>query len=375
VGLVSEEVSGGSELDRLILSIMVLPFHLQQSQSQSQPQSQSDHPNILPEVRAPLRGPSPSQSRGRGHNAPPVAITPESALVPTTTYAHRRSTSLSGMHQGGGNLNVNRWSKSTASSAASAQSPSQKTTSSRRMSVGVSGSFFLTGADCTSPEKQKQSRSPAATAYASSSTRTLASTLTLPPIVTVPNLQTSARKGSSPLIGPGTPSPSTAGLLSAAVRTTVPDYFGRTWEDSTPRAFTANADPTSVTRIEDGTSRPLADQEEKRKASGHSRHRSQAGKSSASTNGSTKASKGPSQKAMLSKALQKANTAVLLDNAQNFEGAMQAYSEACGLLQQVMARSSGNEDRRKLEAIVSSGSTLISWCFANRLSAIHIPAA
>ena len=56
---------------------------------------------------------------------------------------------------------------------------------------------------------------------------------------------------------------------------------------------------------------------------------------------------------MLSKALQKANTAVLLDNAQNFEGAMQAYSEACALLQQVMHRSSGDEDKRKLEAIVN----------------------
>jgi hypothetical protein len=56
---------------------------------------------------------------------------------------------------------------------------------------------------------------------------------------------------------------------------------------------------------------------------------------------------------MLSKALEKANTAVLLDNAQNYEGAMQAYSEACALLQQVMLRSSGDEDKRKLEAIVS----------------------
>ncbi|KAI1004887.1 hypothetical protein K3495_g3332 [Podosphaera aphanis] len=59
----------------------------------------------------------------------------------------------------------------------------------------------------------------------------------------------------------------------------------------------------------------------------------------------------PSQKAMLSKALQKANTAVLLDNAQNFEGAKQAYFEACDLLYQVMLRSSGEEDYRKLEAI------------------------
>lgn len=57
---------------------------------------------------------------------------------------------------------------------------------------------------------------------------------------------------------------------------------------------------------------------------------------------------------MLSRALQKANTAVLLDNAQNFEGAMEAYEDACKLLQQVMIRSSQDEDRRKLDAIVSS---------------------
>lgn len=56
---------------------------------------------------------------------------------------------------------------------------------------------------------------------------------------------------------------------------------------------------------------------------------------------------------MLSRALQKANTAVLLDNAQNFEGAMEAYEDACKLLQQVMIRSSQEEDRRKLDAIVS----------------------
>ncbi|OQN99229.1 hypothetical protein B0A48_15078 [Cryoendolithus antarcticus] len=57
------------------------------------------------------------------------------------------------------------------------------------------------------------------------------------------------------------------------------------------------------------------------------------------------------KKAMLSKALQKANTAVLLDNAQNFEGALEAYMDACRLLQQVMDRSSGAEDKIKLDAI------------------------
>lgn len=57
---------------------------------------------------------------------------------------------------------------------------------------------------------------------------------------------------------------------------------------------------------------------------------------------------------MLSKALQKANTAVQLDNAQNFEGARTAYYEACDLLQQVLDRTPGDEDKKKLEAIVSS---------------------
>ncbi|PLB42397.1 uncharacterized protein BDW47DRAFT_114623 [Aspergillus candidus] len=62
--------------------------------------------------------------------------------------------------------------------------------------------------------------------------------------------------------------------------------------------------------------------------------------------------KGHSQKAMLSKALQKANTAVLLDNAANFEGAMEAYNDACRLLQLVMLRSNGGEDEKlKLQEI------------------------
>lgn len=107
---------------------------------------------------------------------------------------------------------------------------------------------------------------------------------------------------------------------------------------------------------------------------GHSRNRSDRTKGSGSTistappGGSISslkdASRGrrtraPSQKVMLSRALQKANTAVLLDNAHNFEGAIEAYHDACQLLQQVMQRSSGDDERRKLEAIVSNYS--IYW--------------
>jgi hypothetical protein len=102
-------------------------------------------------------------------------------------------------------------------------------------------------------------------------------------------------------------------------------------------------------------------------ARGHSRSRSTGAKGSADTTVSSRSrekdrdrdrererqGKPMSQKAMLSKALQKANTAVQLDNAQNFEGARRAYAEACAVLQQVLLRTSGEEDRRKLEAIVS----------------------
>jgi hypothetical protein len=86
---------------------------------------------------------------------------------------------------------------------------------------------------------------------------------------------------------------------------------------------------------------------------GHSRNRS--GKSSADSS-KARAPKPPSQKAMLSRALQKANSAVLLDNNQDFRGARQAYAEACELLHQVLQRTSGDEDKRKLEAIVRHSS-------------------
>jgi hypothetical protein len=67
----------------------------------------------------------------------------------------------------------------------------------------------------------------------------------------------------------------------------------------------------------------------------------------------TKDKREQDKKTMLSKALQKAHTAVLLDNAHNFEGAIEAYDDACRLLGQVLIRSAGEDDRRKLDAIVS----------------------
>jgi hypothetical protein len=267
-----------------------------------------------------------------------------------------------GDSQGG---NLNRWSKSTGSSSHTHKRSNSFT---RRMSFGGGPNSFL---DTSSPPRKLQKSRPS-TANSPSSQVTItrtpfdSSSLTLPPINTLPSLQTSV-SNSSPLTGPTTPSPSTAQILSAAARSV--DYFGRAWEDSSlgPKDFAQRRSPSTSRStnlgpspvlgpgvvLENGTARYQSGEEEKPRSRGHSRNRSQAAKGSAGTGSSNRSSKQPSQKAMLSKALQKANTAVLLDNAQNFEGAMQAYSEACTLLQQVMLRSSGDEDRRKLEAIVS----------------------
>jgi hypothetical protein len=95
-------------------------------------------------------------------------------------------------------------------------------------------------------------------------------------------------------------------------------------------------------------------------ARGHSRSRSHDAEAIVVATSPPKARerpvKPPSQKAILSQALQNANTAVQLDSAQNFEGARRAYSEACDLLQQVLLRTTGEDEKGKLEAIVSGSS-------------------
>jgi hypothetical protein len=305
-----------------------------------------------------------SQSRTHSHrrsssfNAPRNRSrerAPPSQNAPYSTVTQTES-------QGG---NLNRWSKSTEGSTAST-THKRSNSFSRRMSLSAGGNTFLD----SPPRKLQKSRPPTANSSPSQIKITRPpgidpALITLPPINTLPNLQTSL-SSSSPSIGPTTPSPSTAQILSAAARSV--DYFSR-YEDSslgskdlsyqrgpsTSRSTNFGPSPIGRQPAVDGKGLTQQDGEDERaKSRGHSRNRSQAGKSSTGTNNSSKrSSKQPSQKAMLSKALQKANTAVLLDNAQNFEGAMQAYSEACSLLQQVMLRSSGDDDRRKLEAIVS----------------------
>lgn len=72
---------------------------------------------------------------------------------------------------------------------------------------------------------------------------------------------------------------------------------------------------------------------------------------------------------MLSSALQKANTAVLLDNAGNIEGAMEAYRDACTLLQQAISRAELEGDRAQLQSIVS----IFTEPLINYTSLLHHP--
>lgn len=254
-----------------------------------------------------------------------------------------------------GVANLNRWSRSTTSSR---ETISAQKIPSRRMSFGGSGTFNfgLSEQEKPSPKRLQKNR-PSVGNSPSRQTQTrpfeASTNPVLPPIITLPSLQAPQTNNSTPL----TPSPSTAGLLSAAVRTAVPDYFN-TW-DSAPKDFSQkrnipqsknpSLEPSPISGPPATLNGSVGQDPEETGNKGHLRSRS---KGSGGTI-SSRNSKPPSQKAMLSKALQKANTAVLLDNAQNFDGAMEAYSEACALLQQVMVRSSGDEDRRKLEAIVS----------------------
>lgn len=64
-------------------------------------------------------------------------------------------------------------------------------------------------------------------------------------------------------------------------------------------------------------------------------------------------------KEKLSKALQKANSAVVLDNQRIIEGALVAYQGACTLLQEVIDDTSERLDKRNLEDIVSFSPTLV----------------
>ncbi|KAM5360820.1 hypothetical protein ACJZ2D_013508 [Fusarium nematophilum] len=260
---------------------------------------------------------------------------------------------------------LNRWSTSTASSRASAaahRAPPSRFGS--RSSIDATSVSNRSPSSKPSPRKLQKSRRPSASSASNPENRRPSASSAsnvevvapkpledpsqlpqaLPPIVSLSPLEAPALSELLPVesngAGPGSTEP---GRSNIALKESQSPNTGT---DSPDQRITAT--PASTSSM--ASYRPAMPYDQDRDAyapgRGHSRSRSAKG-----SNDKGRGVKAPSQKAMLSRALQKANTAVQLDNAQNFEGAREAYAEACDLLQQVLQKTTAEEDKRKLEAI------------------------
>lgn len=282
---------------------------------------------------------------------------------------HKRGHSRSGSAGGLSDTlrNLNRWSASTTSSRAS-----NLADFTRRVSAEILGVAF------NSPGKKLHRRRPSTSGGSPRSSAQPRTRSESPFAAVIPPLQSLPRISTGPSLEHEVLEFNVLGRLSptrqAGQGQEPSEDTGGFWDGQSglreqehgSSSYHANPaePPRSPGMITHDSTMPYTHNGQSR---GHSRSRSNGAKGSADTTMSSRSrdkdrdkdrdrerqGKPPSQKAMLSKALQKANTAVQLDNAQNFEGARRAYAEACALLQQVLLRTSGEEDRRKLEAIVS----------------------
>ena len=354
-----------------------------------------------------LRSPSPPDLASTISDQPLRTISPDPN--PRTSAVYPRPDSSNGVKGGMGNLN--RWSQSTASNRSSLNNRRNSLSKRLSTSLGVTGTNKGTSHSSATPStkitngKSSQSNSPQKYQHSS-----LAPPPVLPPISTLTSLSQAVDETDTPS-SVMTVTPATAALLSSSNAIgSDQDYFGKTWNtrempshgsrlsrspagmaasstDQSPRRGLTSSYNSSAARSTRRTSALQRDpnsselpgnenrnnsRERRQSRKRHSRNRAEEStKSSTGTEGESSASSSrrshrrdsrrgtPSQKAMLSKALAKAKHAVLLDNAQNFEGAMSAYGDACALLQQVMNRSSGEDDRKKLEAVVRARKSLL----------------
>ncbi|KAI3529970.1 MIT domain-containing protein [Colletotrichum filicis] len=327
-------------------------------------------PSPLPRTSSLL--PPPQQPTTHCPSRKPDAVIPEdsdsnsplhyevsSHLRPSTAHSRASSAGLSS----DGARNLNRWSTSTTSSQASTQDNRAVNSHARRVSIDASA---LSATNSISAPSQPSQRLPRHRRRSNSSDGLWESNggsklRAYSPSGLTHNeghfaLFTSHNHNSSATNklatqGNGLRAPTGA---SRALETDLLTDQNRTWD-----AFSGPGRRGSIEQRRQQSSRAAMPSERNGEAyetKGHSRNWSQAAKGSTDTTGSSRGkergNRPPSQKAMLSRALQKANTAVQLDNAQNFEGARHSYAEACELLHQVLARTSTEEDRRKLEAII-----------------------
>lgn len=320
--------------------------------------------------------------------------TPDPPQRPGSVY---RPESEQGLREGVGNLN--RWSQSTASSKSSA-THRRRSSFSNQLSESFSSFGGFLGSQAVSPQKLVKSQQlQNENAQGFPEKFSPAKPPKLPPLVTLSVLADAVDTANTPSTA-ATTTPTTADLLHTPGSMSVAvDYFadqgagaavkkprlgppqpvalssftkaspspklGTNSPASQSSRMSHRADPARSmysSRSSSRTSRSERHQPSQRR---HSRNRDDPRKGSTGTEGESSASsihstrtkppkrKTYSQTIILSKALQKANHAVLLDNAQNFVGAMDAYADACTLLQRVMSTSSTDEDREKLESVVS----------------------
>lgn len=348
-----------------------------------------------------LRSQSPNESNAEPPNLSVRAPSPDSKRRVSAIYT--LPDSGTGVREGVGNLN--RWSQSTVSSKSSS-THNRASSFTRRLSGSFSSFSGFTGPQTPPPNGKLITRGHPSTKNSpqkfSKKPSPPPQPPTLPPILTLSSLSQAVDAAGSPSTV-ATVTPATADLLSPSTFSSIEgDYFGGNWKGRSPirspqkqnaavqrtaTGLSPVAGPSPPRRVQTGSpesrrqppktghaaalyskhnpSRGSHSDRYRGSRSGLARNRGSGrgsgGTEEESSESSVRSSrektqryKTSSQKAMLSKALQKANHAVLLDNAQNFEGAMTAYGDACALLQQVMIRSSGPDDRRKLEAVVGS---------------------
>lgn len=255
------------------------------------------------------------------------------------------------------NPNINRWSHSTSSSvsAIDTEAVRVKANTSRRLSAGPS-----LIPPVSSSRGQRGSQSPMVSRSISQSPHRVRDSTRLQ-VDRVANSRDVSPGGASPL----TPT----SMFNPAAS----EHFGETWQS---RKKGKVGEPLTMAvhymRTNEQGNLRTTDMIAPQHISDNMRPNSQEGipdsvaqieateSAAASIPSQGRSHRSPAQKTILSKALAKANTAVLLDNAQNIEGAIEAYAEACDLLQQVMVRSSDMDDRKKLSAIRSTYSTRIA---------------
>ncbi|RMZ86862.1 hypothetical protein DV736_g5915, partial [Chaetothyriales sp. CBS 134916] len=270
----------------------------------------------------------------RPRGSSPQSVSRDSdRLPPNSPSSRRRGSSEEGRALF--NRNINRWSHSTSSSVSAIDTESIRRRlqqSARRLSSNAG----------LSPKLAAKNSAPAQASRDPSQHRL--------PRVDAPrhHSQPASRLGIGPFYQQRGRSPngsSTSLTPTSVYNTTTADYFTEPWQAH--RQSSKLGEPIAAMSIQ-YTAPP--------QPKGRRRELSRDLAREISRNN-------PTQKSMLSKALSVANNAVLLDNAQNIDGAIAAYAEACDLLQQVMLRSSDNDDRKKLSAIRST--------YSNRIAELH----